>query len=158
MRLLQIVRECNGGLGAYGIGQRVSDDVRIAVSIAANPRSHAQKRRQTEPRRARIALQAPLQHGIEPRQLFEKGVTVIGETVFDFVEHTQSRKPQHRRLPQSENVAVHRGLELSGLFRSELYAIAPLQQPGNFAFGIEDALTLNFGRVRGEHRTQYRSC
>src|SRR5438094_653903 len=54
---------------------------------------------------------------IELWNLIEERVTVVGETVVDFVAYLQLRQSEHRRLPQSQHLAIEGGVEFGGFTR-----------------------------------------
>ena len=89
----------------YGLG-----DERVAVAVAADPAAHAQKRRQAVGQRHASLRQLGFEIGIEPRQLDEEGVVVIGEPVSDLVDHPQPGAAQEIGLPQGQDRAAQRQL------------------------------------------------
>ena len=145
------MRQCHHRLRADRVLKRLRDDVGIAVAIATNPRAHDEERRHRGVRAAFLRA-ARLDSGVEPRDLVEERLTIVGDAVVDFVLHFELREPQHRRLPQREHLPVETVVHRLPLVGRELAAVAPLQQADDLALAVEDALALYLGRVRGEHR------
>jgi hypothetical protein len=152
MRFHEVVLERDGGLRADGIGERAGVDERIAVAIAADPRSSAQERRNSFRADAEIVREPRPQIRVQPGDLVQERITVVREPVVDLVLDLQLRQAQHRRLPQLEHLPVERGVELGRLFRRERDPVAPAQQSGDLALRVENALALDLGRMRGQHR------
>ena len=154
--LAEIMSEGDGGLRRDRILERCRNDEGIAVAVAADPRSRTQERRQREAggaARGREPLaQARLERKVEARHLAEERVAIVGEAVVDLVLHAQLRQPDHRRLPEHQNLAAEAGFEFARLVGREQDPVAPLQQPDDLALAIENALALDLGRMRGEHR------
>ncbi len=151
----QVMQQDERRLRAARVLQRLGDDERVAVAIAADPRAHPQQRRRRE-RGPIVEREAIFERRIQPRNLVEKSVTVVSEPVVDLVADLQRGQADHRRLPQRQHLPIEPGPHRIVLFRRQRAAVAPLQQPGDFTLGIENALALDFGRVRGEHRTHQR--
>ena len=55
-----------------------------------------------------------------------------------------------------EHLPVESRLEFHRFVGGERHAVAPLQEPRDLAFAIEDALALDLGRVRRQHRAHQR--
>ena len=128
MDLVQIVRKCNRRLRADRARERFADNIRIAVAIAADPRAHAQERRQPNvTRKCEVPVQHVLQRRIELRNLLEKRVAVEGEAILDLVGHLQLRQAQHRGLPQREHLSIQPPVHGVLFVRCERAAVAPLQ-------------------------------
>ena len=93
---------------------------------------------------------------IELRHLGQKRVAVVREAVLDLVLDLELDEADHRRLPQGEHLPVESRLEFNRFVGGERHAVAPLQEPRDLALAIEDALALDFGRVRRQHRAHQR--
>ena len=155
--LVEIVGEGDRGLPVDRVGERRAVDEGIAVAVAADPRAQAQERRQRD-----VVLEAELradlrgERQIELRHFGEKRVAVIREAVLDLVFDLELDEADHRRLPQREHLPVESRLEFHRFVRRQRHAVAPLQEPRDLAFAIEDALALDFGRVRRQHGAHQR--
>src|SRR5205814_7312227 len=89
--------------------------------------------------------------GVELRDVLEKRIAVIRETVVDFVTHLELRQAQHRCLPQPQHLSIERGVELRTFVRRQLNAVAPHEQARDLALDVENALALDLGRMRGQY-------
>ena len=122
-------------------------DVRVAVAVAADPVAHAEERRDLE------AGQVPFDLRIELRDLAQEGALVVAERVVDLVGDAQLGGAQQAGLPQLRDAGAQRGLVL-GALGLVVQAVAPADQLGHRALGVQHALALHLGRVRGQHRRQ----
>jgi hypothetical protein len=144
-----------------GMLQRVGRDVGIAVAVAADPRTHLQERRQrrgrgTGARLARENLGDVLLHfGHQTRDAVQERGAVIGQRVFDLVDHHQPRVAQHARLPQRGHAGAQLRRVVVALARGHRQVTLG-QQAGDLALGVENRLALDFGRMRGQHRHDQR--
>ena len=93
---------------------------------------------------------------VEPRQFGEEGFLEIGDAVLDLVDHLEAHRAQHARLPQRQDGIGDALVVFCLLFRRHLQAFALVEQAGEIAMIADQALALDFGRVRGEHRRQQR--
>ncbi len=152
----EIVLEGQRRLGADRVGQRFRVDERIAVAVAADPGAGAQERRQRGAVDAEVAGEPRAEVGVDAGNLVEERVPVVGQSVVDLVLHRELRQPQHRGLPQVEYLPVQRAVELGGLFRRQRDAVAPDQEAHDLPLGVEDALALDLGGMRREHRRHQR--
>ncbi len=75
---------------------------------------------------------------------------VVAERVFDLVGHRQLGGAQHARLPQLRDACADQ-LFVATRFTLAAQVVALADEFGNRAFGIENALALHLGGVRGEH-------
>ena len=156
VHLIEVMLERDGRLRADRVRQRFRRHERIAVAVAADPRAGTQERLQPGHVEVEI-VRKPRRHvRVELRNLVEKRVAVVREAVVDLVLHLELREPDHRGLPQLEHLAVERGVELGDLGGRQLDAVAPDEQPRDLALGVEDALALDLGRMRGQHRRDQR--
>ena len=149
--LLQVVGERERGLSLHRVGERCVRDEGIAVAVPADPAAHAQHLR-----RGQAAAIARVQLGVdlfgEARDRREEGVGVKGQRVVDLVLHGEARRPQHARLPEDQDHAPQPRLVGRGLFGCLAHAVALIEQARDLDVGIEDALSLHLGRMRGKHR------
>ncbi len=133
-------------------GHRCRDEG-IAVTVTPDPASQAQEGGQFGVAQSTVnRCQMILQPAVEARQLAQEGVVVVGQSVDHFVEHQQARVAQHARLPQAEHRASQSLVERVLLLGRGLAAVAPLQQLGDLALGVEGTLALHLGRVCGQYR------
>ena len=130
-------------------------DERVAVPVAADPRPHAQERRQQAPAEG-VAAEARGEVRIERRQPVEERVAVVRESVLDLVDDLQARQAQHRGLPEAEHAAGEAPFDVGALGVGERHAVALRHELRDPALRIEDAPALNFGRMRRQHRRQVR--
>jgi hypothetical protein len=98
-----------------------------------------------------MAGQGLLELGVQARHLAQEGARVVAERVVDLVGHRQPRGAQHARLPELRHTRADQAL-VGGALIVAAQRIALRHQLGDGAFGIEDALALHFGGVRGQHR------
>ena len=152
---VEVVIERHGGLRPDRVFERARHDERVAVAVAADPRSHPQERRHADAR-AEPPLERDGQTLVDPRHLREERVAVVREAVVDLVGDLQLGQPQHRRLPQRQHLPVEARFPLGDFVGRQQRAIAPHQQARDLALAIEDALALDFGRVRRQHRRHQR--
>jgi hypothetical protein len=127
--------------------KRLGAHVRVAVAIAADPVAHAEEGRDLEARQVLLDL------GIELGNLAQEGALVVGQRVVDLVGHAELGGAQQPRLPQlrdprAQVLFVEAALAFGG------QRVARAEQLGHRALGIEHALALHLGRVRGQHRRQ----
>jgi hypothetical protein len=88
---------------------------------------------------------------VQPRHLTQEGRLVVRQGVLDLVGHRQLGSAQHARLPQLRHPRAQQGFVVSAVaFGVQVVAMA--NQFGDGPLGIEDALSLDLGRVRGQHR------
>ena len=158
VHLVEVGAERERTLRARGVTERLGRHERIAVAVAADPAAHAEERRHL------VACEGPVGFAdrgryrtVEPRHLGEEGRAIEVEAVLDLVDHPQARQAQHRGLPEREHVPADRRLELALLLLGERRAVARVQRPRDRALGVLDALALDLGRMRGEHRAHRRS-
>ena len=153
VHLAEIVREGNRRLRADRVVEHRRGDEGIAVAVAADPRTHAEERRQP-PRRVERegGAQLRVEGCIQPGHLGQEGVAVVRQAVVDLVLHLQARQADHRRLPQLQDAALQPGLDRGSLVGGRRHPVAPIEQPRDRPLGVEDALALHLGRVRGQHR------
>ena len=98
-----------------------------------------------------------LDRAIEPRQLAEERVVVIGEAVGDLVDDLEPRLAQHVGAPEDEHRAPELLLVARELGRVALRAVALVEQVGDLEFAGERALAPDLGRVGGEDRAHERA-
>src|SRR5215211_7609594 len=107
MEFLQIEAERVLALQQQSLSQRVGRHEGVAIAVAADPAPHAQEGGNFHRSPGGIhGCELIFQGGINPRQLLEEGVVVIGEAVHDLVNHLEPVTPQDARLPESENGAA----------------------------------------------------
>ncbi|OIQ71738.1 hypothetical protein GALL_466410 [mine drainage metagenome] len=140
------------------VGQRLGGHVGVAVAVAADPVAHAEERRQP-PAAAVGAREQLIEFGfqlkVKPRHFAEEGAVVVRKRVLDFVGHSQLGEAQQPRLPQLGDARAQLGFDLAQPPR-RLRLVAFGEQSRDHAFGVEQALALHFGRVRGQHRRDQR--
>lgn len=156
MHLFQIVRERDPRLALERGAQHFGIDVRIAVAVPAYPRPHAQQRGQPLGR-AGVPGEGVFHFRIQPRDLLEEGIAVVGKRVVDLVHHAQLGQAQHRRLPQGQDPGVEFVRDFRLFDGKQQFAVAPVEQPRDLALAVERALSLHLGRMRGQHRANERA-
>ena len=104
----------------------------------------------------RAVVQTVLQRAMQPRHLVQESVIVERKAVGDLVEHGELGTAQQIGLPQRQHRAAQLLVARLDFFRRELDAFAPIEQRRDFHFAIDGALAANFGRMRGQHRTDQR--
>ena len=164
VHLGEVVAQRQLGLAAQRVLEGLGRDVGVAVAVAADPLAHAQEGRD----RGRLAAlrQRLLEVGIDARDLAQEGGLVVAQRVLDLVGHGELGEAQQARLPQLRDADADLRLVVGEFERRQrvgaagigLLAQADLvargQQQRDGALGVEDALALHLGRVRGEHRRQ----
>ena len=133
------------GLPRERHAQRVGGDEGVAVAVAADPVAHAEERRD------RMSGQGVFELAVHLRNLPQEGRAVVAQRVLDFVGDGELGGAQHARLPDLHHAGTQQRFVVGQLARG-VQGVALLDQLGDRAFGVEDALALHFGRVRGEHR------
>jgi hypothetical protein len=98
-----------------------------------------------------MAGQRGLDLAVQPRDLAQEGRVVVRQRVLDLVGHGELGRAQHARLPELRDTRADQRLVV-GQLALGVQLLAPLHQLRDGALGIEDALALHLGRVRGEHR------
>ena len=96
--------------------------------------------------------QSRLDVAVHARNLAQESRVVIAQCVLDLVGHGQLGGAQHARLPQLRDPRADERFAL-GTVGVGAQAVALLDQLRDRALGVEDALALHLGRVRGEHRS-----
>ncbi len=106
VQFVEVVGERAGALAPHGFVEHLGGHVRVAVAVAADPRADAQEGRHARPAPAGVEhAEGVLDLAIEPRQLVEEGVVVIGEAVGDFVDDEQPLLAQEIGAPQDQHGA-----------------------------------------------------
>ena len=148
VHLLQIVFEDHRRLPRDGGFKRRAGDVRIAVAIAADPASHLEERRQA--RGQAVLGERVFDVGVERGDFGEEGRAVIGERVLDFIADGQARVAQHPRLPERRDACAQQRFVVRALAGRQ-FLVALGEQARDVVLRVENALALDFGRVRGEY-------
>ena len=151
-----VMRQRRRRLDAHGVPQRVGGDEGVAVAVAADPAADAEERRQPPALAGKALRQLPLGLQVHARQLVEEGLLEVADAVAHFVDHVQPHGAQHARLPHAQHGIGQAGGVVLGLVGRELQAVALVQQAGDQAVVVDQALALHLGGVRGQHRRQQR--
>jgi hypothetical protein len=114
------------------------------------------RRREVSGARSAHRVQAILDVGVKPRDFAQERQAVIGQHVLDLVGDRQARVAQHAGLPQRRDAGADEAGVGLALARGER-RIARGQMALDLTLGVEDALALHFGRVRGQHRDHERA-
>jgi hypothetical protein len=128
----------------------------VAVAISADPTTQPQEGGHFDVRVAPVRAQQVFDLGVQLRQLAQKRVAVVGQAVLDLIVHGEPQLAQDARLPQSENHTPQRFFVGGSLLVRHFDAVALGQQPGDGEVAVENALALNFGRMRSENRGDQR--
>ena len=111
----------------------------------------------SSPRVAAVALVQPvLQRAMQPRHLVQEGVVVERKPVGDLVEHGELGTAQQIGLPQRQHRAAQLLVARLDFLRRELDPFAPVEQCRDLHLAIHGALAADFGRMRGQDRTDQR--
>ena len=162
VHLGEVVAQRQFALAAQCVFERLGGDVGVAVAVAADPLAHAQE---GGDRGCVAALgQGLFEVGVHARDLAQEGSFVVAQRVLDFVGHGELGKAQQARLPDLRDADAHLRFVL-GEFEwrervlspgvgalAQLDLVACGEQLRDGALGVEDALALHLGRMRGEHR------
>ena len=128
MEFLEIESQRAITLHAQGLTQHRGRDERIPVAIAANPGSDPQERSELGVIPGQVdTAELVLQCGVEPGQLPQERVIVIGKTIGNLVEDCKLGSAQNVRLPQREHGAAQRLVNCGSFLWGKLDAI-PLRQ------------------------------
>jgi hypothetical protein len=153
----QVVAQGHIALAGQGVFQCLGGHVGVAVAVAADPLTHAQKAGN------RLARQGFFQLGVQLGDFAQEGGFVIAQRVFNLVGHGEFGEAQQARLPQLHHAGAHLLLVGGQLFGCQgvlgsvhrcgagLDGVAFGQQVGDVALGVQNAFALHFGRVGGEH-------
>ena len=153
----QVVAQRGLGLPGGGPAQRVGGDERVAVPVAADPRTRSQQRplEQRHPgpalpqRRAQLRVQRG--HHLEQRQL------VVAQRLVDLVGQPEPRQPQQRGLPQREHRPPEPGRPLPLVELARRGAVPLAHQLGDLLLHRRDRRAAHLGGVRGDHRAHQRT-
>ena len=88
-------------LHAHSRHQDIGGDKRIAVTVAANPAADAEENRQLPIVIRETRGQQILHLRIQTRQFGKEGILVVADTVLDFIDHGQTVRAQHARMPHA---------------------------------------------------------
>jgi hypothetical protein len=144
VHLVEIVAERDGRLRADRLRERLRGDERVAVAVAADPRAHAQERRQQRGRR-RLDAKVAREVGVQARHLGEERVAVV-RGPFSIVDDLQARQAQQRGLQ-----AEHAAAQLALARRRFLGRQRTRSLDQNTAISRSRMLLRCLGRVRREH-------
>ena len=148
--LTEVVRECGERGAAGGQPHHVGGHVRVAVPVAADPRSGAQDRLGQQVGVGPAGLQRRAHLRIDLRNDLEERRRVVPQAGFDLVLDLQSRQPDQRGLPQREDVSAQLGLDVAA-FLGPGQAVHPHpHQLGDAVLGVEHGAPPRLGGVRGD--------
>ncbi len=150
IELIQIFGQKRLGRAAQPEAQRVGGDVRVAVTIAADPTAQTQEACWTPSDQA-------LPTCVEHRHSRQKNVPQIGQRRIDFVRHIQPFPPQRPRLPQQRDLRRDALLDQFTFRRFRATGVALPHQRCNAVAMIQHALAHHFGRVRRQDGRDQRS-
>ena len=154
----QIVAQGHIGLTGQRQLQALGRHKRIAVAVATNPLTHAQKAVGRQ-----LLAEFLLQLGVDLGNLVQKRGFVVRQRVFNLVGHRQLGVAQQPRLPQLGHTGAQLRIHTGQLARGQriLGAVVELgahfnvialgQQLGNAALGHQNALALHLGGVSRQH-------
>jgi hypothetical protein len=111
--------------------------------------AHAEERWHLEARQRTLDL------GVQAGHLAQERQRVVRQRVLHLVGHREPRVAQHARLPQLRDAGAQRSLVVVALARAG-QRVALAHQPRDRELGVEDALALHLGGVRGQHRRHVR--
>ncbi len=149
VHFLEVMREHEPRMLGERGAQHLRGDVGIAVAVAADPGADGEKRRQPRHgREAEALLQRLLELGVQARQLLQEGEAEVLDAVHDLVGDLEARAPQHRGEPEPQNFRMERFISFL------VFGFG--KKAGDLPLAIQDALSLYFGGVRGEHRADVR--
>jgi hypothetical protein len=140
------------GRAAGGQPHHVRSDVRVAVTVAADPRAGPQDGFGQQvgigpPAAQRLPhLGVDLWHHLEERRL------VVPEPDGDLVGDLQPRQPDQRGLPQRQHLATQFEFDVAAVVGMGVPTCAQPHQLSDPVLRIEHCPSAGFGRVRGDHR------
>src|SRR6185295_13713616 len=104
MNFVEVKIHRSRAMASHRVPHHVIGHKRIAVPVAADPASQFEKI--GESYFAEIPMQQQIFHlGVKLRQLMEKGVPVIRESILDLVVYRKPQLAQDSRLPKREHHA-----------------------------------------------------
>ena len=151
VHLFQVVRESGARLPFHRFAQHLGGDERIAVAVAADPGTHPQQHRQGAPAKLRFHFLVQTRYLDQERQAVER------QRILDFIDDAQPGEPDHRRLPEGQDARLQPRFDARAHGGAQARVFELRQGGGDAAFAVEDALALDFGRMRGEHRHDQRA-
>ena len=158
VQFVEVVGERAGALAPHGFIEDLRSHVRVAVAVAADPRADAQEGRHARPAQPGAeGAERILDLAVEPRQLAEEGVVVIGEAVGDLVDHQQPLLAQHVGAPEDQHCAPQLFLDRGELGGVALSVLALFEKVGDLELADERALAPDLGRVGGKHGADQRA-
>ncbi len=134
-----------------GRAQHVGGHERVAVAIAADPRSHAHGPGGVDID-APPLRDEPFQVALERRDDLEQAGVVVAQRFVDLVGDAQLRHPQHRRLPQRQHEHAQPSIQLVALRRRRREIGADGKDRADVGEQVEHGLAADLGRVGGDHR------
>ena len=144
VQLNQVVAQGHLALPLQGMAHGGGAHIGVAVAVAANPVAHAQEGGQVLPGQGLLKVLVKLGN------LAQEGGRVVGEGVLDLIGYGELAVAQHARLPKLGDAGAKRvfiALQVPG----QAQQVPVGNQVGDGPFGVQDALALHFGRVRGQH-------
>ena len=146
--------------GARREGRRQGDDlagdVRIAVTVAADPRAHSQDRLVGETGIRVRRLQRRSHRRVDLRYDVEERGVVVAQAGPDLVLDGEPFEADECRLPQGEDLTLDRLDDLGVLVGGEVGASAETHEFGDAVLCVENRATSGLGRMGGDHRDNRR--
>ena len=147
-----VVTQRGVGGAAGGQSHHVGGDVRIAVTVAADPRAGPQDRFGKQVGVGPAAAQRVADLGVDFRHHVEKRCRVIPQADRDLVGDLQSGQPNQRGLPQRQHLAAQLGSMSPPSSVCGVPARVQPHQLGDAVLGVEHRATAGFGRMGGDDR------
>ena len=158
MQLVEVEAERARALQAHRLVEHVGGDEGLP---SRSPPIHEPMRRNEGTRAPRRAgperVERVLDRAVEPRQLAEEGVVVIGEAVGDLVDHLQPGLAQHVGAPEDQHGAPQLLLDRARARPRRRGAVALVEERRDLELADQGALAAHLRRVRGEHRAHQRA-
>ena len=146
--------------GARREGRRQRDHIaghiRVAVTVAADPRAHPQDRLVGQARVGVRRLQCRPHRRIDLRHDVEERGVVVAQAGADLVLDGETFETDECRLPQRQDLALDRLNDLGVLVGGEVGASAKAHELGDAVLCVEDGATSGLGRMGGDHRDNRR--
>ena len=148
VELVEVVIERRLRGTACGVGDDVTRDVGVAVTVATDPRTSLQHRLIRDSSAREQGRERVTQLGVERRHHLEERGVVPAQARVDLVGDRDLAQPDEGRLPQRQHPQLDLAQVLRILARVELHARALPHEALDVALRLEDGAAARLRRVR----------
>ena len=156
-QLGSVVAQRGVGRAAGGQPHHVGGDVRVAVTVAADPRAGPQDGFGEQVGVGPAAAQRLPDLGVDFRHHLEERGRVVPQPDRDLVGDLQPGQPNERGLPQGQHLAAQLGLDVTAVAGFGVPLRMQAHQLGDSVLGVEDGPAAGFGRMGGDDRGDQRA-